>query len=85
MNGHQHSRSTNYWISIFLILLGALFLLQNLGLFYIGGLWDFWPLILIAIGFAKLFDSGFKNLFGPSAGGGRFYRPAGQYELYLLG
>lgn len=65
MNGHQHSRSTNYWISIFLILLGALFLLQNLGLFYIGGLWDFWPLILIAIGFAKLFDSGFKNLFGP--------------------
>jgi len=51
----------NFWISITLIGLGVVFLLQNLGFYYFDDLWDYWPLLFVVMGFAKLIDSGFKD------------------------
>jgi predicted membrane protein len=34
--------------------LGILFLLENLGLVYVRNVWEFWPIILIVLGFARL-------------------------------
>ncbi|MFQ5651783.1 MAG: LiaI-LiaF-like domain-containing protein [bacterium] len=42
------------WIALVLIGIGCLFLLDNFGLLDIGDVWRFWPVILIAIGVAKL-------------------------------
>jgi hypothetical protein len=38
------------------VIVGVLFLLQNLGVLYIGQLWRFWPLILIALGVTRLVE-----------------------------
>ncbi len=51
----------NFWISILLIAIGVIFLLDNLNIVYFGDLWDYWPLIFVAVGFAKLLDSKFKD------------------------
>jgi predicted membrane protein len=40
-----------------ILLLGILFLLQNLGIFYVDRLWQFWPVILIAMGIARVIDA----------------------------
>jgi predicted membrane protein len=39
------------------LLLGILFLLENLGIFYVADLWQFWPVILIGVGTARLLDA----------------------------
>lgn len=39
-----------------ILLLGILFLLQNLGIFYVDRLWQFWPVALIALGIARVVD-----------------------------
>jgi len=39
------------------LLLGILFLLQNLGIFYVARLWQFWPVILIAFGIGRVVDA----------------------------
>src|SRR5438309_2039640 len=39
------------------IAVGVLFLLNNLSIFYMHDIWRFWPVALIAVGLAKLFDS----------------------------
>lgn len=36
---------------------GLLFLLRNLGIFYFDSIWQFWPVILIALGLSKLAGS----------------------------
>lgn len=41
-------------IGLFLIAVGGLFLLRNLGIFYFDNVWDYWPVILIALGLSKL-------------------------------
>jgi hypothetical protein len=43
---------------IILVSIGALFFLTEIDLVEIGGFWRFWPLILIALGTAKLFSPG---------------------------
>jgi hypothetical protein len=46
------------WIGIFLICLGALYLLRNLHIIY-GNVWNWaWPLLLICIGLGILFKPG---------------------------
>lgn len=35
------------------VLLGVVFLLQNLGFFYVDRIWDLWPVLLIAMGVSK--------------------------------
>lgn len=37
-----------------LLILGTALLLNNLDIFYIGPVWRYWPLILVAIGIGKL-------------------------------
>jgi predicted membrane protein len=39
---------------IAIIAVGVLFLLQNLGIVYFADVWQFWPMILIALGVSKL-------------------------------
>jgi predicted membrane protein len=55
--GHSHAV-----MGITILLLGILFLLSNLGYFYIGNIWQFWPVILIAWGVSCLFDA--RSLHG---------------------
>jgi len=43
--------------AIVLIAVGAIFLLNNLHLFYFHDVWRYWPVILIALGIVKLVDS----------------------------
>ena len=38
------------WMGVVLIAIGALFLLSNLGFYYIDDIWQYWPVILIAVG-----------------------------------
>ncbi len=42
---------------LWIVLIGVLFLLQNLGIFYIGQIWQFWPLILIGMGLSRVIGS----------------------------
>lgn len=42
---------------VWIVAIGVLFLLQNLGLFEIGNIWRFWPLILIGLGISKIAGS----------------------------
>ena len=43
---------------LILIAVGTIFLMNNLDLLQIHELWKYWPVILIAIGVAKLADRG---------------------------
>jgi len=43
--------------ALVLIAVGALFFLSNLHIIYFQDIWRFWPLILIAVGLAKLVDA----------------------------
>jgi len=53
------------FIGSIVLLLGILFLLENLGIFYVDRLWQFWPVILIGVGVARIFDSrGAMGQFG---------------------
>jgi predicted membrane protein len=51
----------NIWLAITLIAIGTLFLLDNLGVVDIGTFWEYWPVILIAVGIAKLVGSGYRD------------------------
>jgi len=43
--------------ALVLIAIGAIFFLSNLHIIYLQDIWRFWPLILIAVGLAKLVDA----------------------------
>jgi predicted membrane protein len=58
----QNGSHSHVAMGIIVLLLGILFLLENLGFFYVGNIWKFWPVILIALGIAKVFDArGLRN------------------------
>lgn len=40
---------------LILLSLGALFLLQNMGVVHAGRIWDYWPMLLVWAGLARLF------------------------------
>jgi predicted membrane protein len=44
-------------MGIIVLGLGVLFLLQNLGYFYIHNIWQFWPVILIAVGVSHILQA----------------------------
>jgi predicted membrane protein len=52
-------------ISLAIIAIGVLFLLDNFG-FPVGMVWQYWPVILIAVGLAKLIDA--QNTHGRTTG-----------------
>lgn len=56
-----HGKGGALVIGTVILLLGILFLLENLGYFQVAQLWQFWPVILIAVGIAKLIDGRGKN------------------------
>ncbi|HEY6343274.1 MAG TPA: DUF5668 domain-containing protein [Bryobacteraceae bacterium] len=56
-----HGKGGPVVIGIIILLLGILFLLENLGYFQVAELWQFWPVVLIGVGIAKLIDSRGKN------------------------
>jgi predicted membrane protein len=56
-----HGTGGRLVIGTIILMLGILFLLENLGYFRVAELWDFWPVVLIAAGIAKLIDSRGKN------------------------
>jgi len=45
-------RKNRGWFGYFLILLGVVFLLDNLGFIVIRQIWNYWPLLLVFIGLA---------------------------------
>ncbi len=51
----------NFWLAVILISVGVLFLLDNLNILDIGHFWEFWPVVLIAIGLMKLTGSNFQD------------------------
>ena len=46
------------FVGILLLGIGALFLLNNLDVFYIGEVWSFWPFLLVALGAQKISQGG---------------------------
>jgi len=55
---HSHNRHGGRIIAgSILLLAGLALLLRNAGLLPIGSLWQYWPVILIIIGVAKLLNS----------------------------
>lgn len=50
----QHYVSERTILGIFLILIGALLLLDRFDIIYIESIWQFWPLIFVLIGITKL-------------------------------
>jgi predicted membrane protein len=57
MQNKRNMSGPNFWLALTLIALGVLFLLDNVGVIYIGSVWQYWPLILIAIGVTRLTSS----------------------------
>lgn len=53
--------SKHFWTAAALIIIGFLFLLDNFGIVDVGDIWQYWPVILIVIGFLKLKNSNFQD------------------------
>jgi phage shock protein PspC (stress-responsive transcriptional regulator) len=53
---HDFARNGNgrIFMGIILVILGASFLLENLGIFIFRDVWKFWPIVLIALGLTVL-------------------------------
>ena len=62
----QRSPSAGLLAGAIVIAIGTLLLLENLGLLFIGDIWRFWPVILIGVGVARIFESrsSSANVFG---------------------
>jgi len=56
-----NKRGPNFWLAVILIAVGVLFLFDNLNVLDIGNFWEFWPVILIAVGLMKLTGSNFQD------------------------
>jgi predicted membrane protein len=55
---HDGQRDSRIALGIIVLLIGGLMLLGNLGFFYYNGnLFKFWPVIIIGIGLARIFDA----------------------------
>jgi len=54
MNSYDRRRASRLVGGVLLLLVGALFVLQNLGYVRAGRLADFWPLLLVWVGLARM-------------------------------
>lgn len=61
METTHKQQGPNFWFAVALITLGVLFLLNNFDIINLGDLWDYWPLIFIAIGLSKLKSSDYHD------------------------
>ena len=65
MTERHEGRATSHLIGgLVLIALGVLFLLQKADLFYLGSLFEFWPLILVVMGIVKLSAGNYEERKG---------------------
>lgn len=64
MTRRRINSGPTFWFSVILILVGIFLLLENLDIYYLGGLWDYWPLILVGIGVFRLLNSSFRDIYG---------------------
>jgi hypothetical protein len=53
----RHNGPHAVFVGIIIIGVGALFLLQNLGVVYVQDIWQYWPVILLALGISKLAEN----------------------------
>ncbi len=56
----DRERRRLYWhlgVGIFLVVIGTLMLLDRFNIIYVGSVWHFWPVILLAVGLARLADA----------------------------
>ena len=59
------SGRSNIVFGLILTLVGVLFLLHNLGIYYVYDIWRYWPLLLIAVGLSKVaFGRAGERTFG---------------------
>src|SRR6476646_9648267 len=65
--GRRHGWMARGLLGVIFITIGALFLLSNLGVFYFDNLWEFWPVILIALGLSRA--AGSRHISGWMSGG----------------
>jgi predicted membrane protein len=63
MYNRKINTGPTFWFSVLLIILGALLLFDNLRIFDIEWVWDYWPLLLIGIGFYRFYNSGYKDIY----------------------
>ena len=54
--GHRRPMRQGVVFAVILIAVGVLLFLDNIGVFHFHDIWRFWPVALIAVGVAKLFD-----------------------------
>lgn len=67
-SGWRGSGRSNIVFGLILTLVGVLFLLHNLGIYYIYEIWRYWPLLLIVAGLTKVaFGRGGERTFGAVA------------------
>ena len=52
----EHGPGFRVVIGSIVLLLGILFLLENLGIVYVERVWQFWPVVFIGMGIARVFD-----------------------------
>jgi hypothetical protein len=53
---YRHSGAFAPFAGIAIIGIGVMFLLQNLGVVYVRNIWQYWPVVLIALGISKLVE-----------------------------
>lgn len=63
----RHHHRGGLGVGVVVVLIGALLLLNNLGIFFIRDLFQYWPAILIAVGLVKAVDA--RDTGGQIAGG----------------
>src|SRR5579871_5694792 len=51
-------------VGLCVVAIGVLLLLDNMGVYQIGNLWRFWPVILIVAGLGRMIDSGSGRVWG---------------------
>jgi hypothetical protein len=44
-------------VGLFLVVAGGALLLENLGVISIGSIWQYWPLIFVGLGIARMWDA----------------------------
>jgi hypothetical protein len=61
MNSTSEKRVDGLMGGLILIAVGAVFLLLQQGILRMAGIWDWWPLIVVAMGLGKLVSGGAKR------------------------
>jgi hypothetical protein len=61
MKNRSNRSYGQFSVGIFLLFVGTALIFNKFDLFVIGHVWNYWPLIIIAIGIGKLFDAQFAE------------------------